>query len=161
MFQENKARQIFRKANISYPLIRTPTCVYQGIKNVCFSESLACFVFLKHPFLDSPFCLITDENNKLIKIVIFNICVRKIIFKHQIFDIHFKMRLTFSTGCAGLTKNLYCKEKPIKQFQNTFWNYIAHNRGFATEFLEQLQEQSSTFLLFFSMEDSFPSCYFQ
>ena len=30
-------RQIFRKANISYPLIRTPTCVYQGVRNVRFS----------------------------------------------------------------------------------------------------------------------------
>ena len=44
VFQENKARQIFRKTNISNPLIRTH----------------ACFVFLKHPFWDSPFSLITD-----------------------------------------------------------------------------------------------------
>ena len=29
--------------------------------NVCFSENLTCFVFLKHPFWDSPFCLITDQ----------------------------------------------------------------------------------------------------
>ena len=50
VFQENKARQIFRKTNISYPLIRTRTCVYQGVRNVRFSENLACFVFLKHPF---------------------------------------------------------------------------------------------------------------
>ena len=28
VFQENKARQIFQKANISYSLIRTPTCAY-------------------------------------------------------------------------------------------------------------------------------------
>ena len=34
---------------------------YQGVKNVHFSENLTCFVFLKHPFWDSPFCLITDE----------------------------------------------------------------------------------------------------
>ena len=60
VFQENKARQIFRKTNISYPLIRTRTCVYQGVRNVCFSENLTCFVFLKHPFWDSLFCLITD-----------------------------------------------------------------------------------------------------
>ena len=37
-------------------------CVYQGrgrgVRNVRFSENLACFVFLKHPFWD---CLITDE----------------------------------------------------------------------------------------------------
>ena len=61
VFQEDKPRQIFRKTNISYPLIRTRTCTYQGVRNVCFSENLACFVFLKHPFRDSPFCLITDD----------------------------------------------------------------------------------------------------
>ena len=61
VFQENKAHQIFRKTNISYPLIRRRTCAYQGVRNVRFSENLACFVFLKHPFRDSPFCLITDE----------------------------------------------------------------------------------------------------
>ena len=50
VFQESKARQNFRKTNISYPLIRTRTCAYQGVGNVCFSEILACFAFLKHPF---------------------------------------------------------------------------------------------------------------
>ena len=51
VFQENKACQIFRKTTISY----------QGVRNVCFSENLACFVFFKYPFSDSPFCLITDD----------------------------------------------------------------------------------------------------
>ena len=45
MFQKNKTR----------------TCAYQGVRNVHISENLACFVFLKHPFLDLPFCFITDE----------------------------------------------------------------------------------------------------
>ena len=58
-FQENKARQISQKTNISYPLIHT--CAYQGVTNVRISENLACFVFLKHPFWDLPFCLITDK----------------------------------------------------------------------------------------------------
>ena len=61
MFQENKTRQIFRKMNISYPLIRTRT--YQGVRNVRFSENLAWFVFLKHLFWDSRFCLITNDWN--------------------------------------------------------------------------------------------------
>ena len=56
-----RTRQIFRKTNISYPLISTRTCAYQGVRNVCFSENLTCFVFLKHPFWDSHFCLINDE----------------------------------------------------------------------------------------------------
>ena len=60
VFQKKKARQIFRKTNIFYPLIRTSTCAHQGVKNVRFTENLACF-FLKHPFWDSHFRLITDE----------------------------------------------------------------------------------------------------
>ena len=50
VFQENKARQIFRKTNISYPLMRTRTFVHQGVRNVYFSENLAWFIFLRHPF---------------------------------------------------------------------------------------------------------------
>ena len=30
-------------------------------QNGCFSENLTSFVFLKHPFWDLPFCLVTDE----------------------------------------------------------------------------------------------------
>ena len=59
LFQENKGSQIFRKTNISYPLIRTRTCAYQGLRNVRFSENLACFVFLKTHFEIRPFTLLT------------------------------------------------------------------------------------------------------
>ena len=48
MLQENKARKIFRKTDISYPLIRMWTCMYQRVRNIRFSEN-------------SPFWLITDE----------------------------------------------------------------------------------------------------
>ena len=37
------------------------TCAFQWIKNIRFSENLTSFAFLKHPFWDSPFCLITNE----------------------------------------------------------------------------------------------------
>ena len=36
------------------------TCAYQGVRNVRFSENLACFVFSKHLFWHLPFCLIID-----------------------------------------------------------------------------------------------------
>ena len=55
------AIQIFWKRNISYPLIRTQACAYQGVRNVRFSENLACFVFLQQPCWDSFFSLIVDE----------------------------------------------------------------------------------------------------
>ena len=36
-------------------LFLTPErCAYQGVRNVRFLENLACFIFLKHPFWDSP-----------------------------------------------------------------------------------------------------------
>ena len=62
VFHENKARQIFRITNISYPLKRSCKCAYQGVRNVRFPKNLVCFVFLEHPFWDSPFWLITDDN---------------------------------------------------------------------------------------------------
>ena len=58
VFQENKARQIFRKTNIFYPLIRTRACAYQGVKDVRFSENLACFVFLSTCSEIRPFALL-------------------------------------------------------------------------------------------------------
>ena len=48
VFQENEKRQIFRKTNIFYHLIRTSTCACQVVKNVRFSENLTGFIFLKH-----------------------------------------------------------------------------------------------------------------
>ena len=49
VLQEYKARQIFQKMNISYPLISA--CTYQGVRNVRFSENLSCFVLLVTPIL--------------------------------------------------------------------------------------------------------------
>ena len=37
VLQENKARQISRKTTISYPLICTRTCGYEGLRFVRFS----------------------------------------------------------------------------------------------------------------------------
>ena len=34
--------QIFRRTNISYPLMRTLTCAYQGVRNISFSKNFAC-----------------------------------------------------------------------------------------------------------------------
>ena len=51
----------FQKNERFYPLIRTRTCAYQGVKNLRFSENLACLVFLLPPFWDSLFYHITDD----------------------------------------------------------------------------------------------------
>ena len=60
-FKKTKQVDFFEKRNIFYPLTRTCTCAYQGVKNIRFSKNLTCFVFLKRTFWDSPFCHITHE----------------------------------------------------------------------------------------------------
>ena len=62
-FKKTKHVKFFEKTNISYPLICTSTYVFQGVRNVRFFD-VTCFVFEKHLFWDSPFCLITDEFQK-------------------------------------------------------------------------------------------------
>ena len=59
---QNTMLPTFRKTNISYPLICTLTCVSRGKKFSFFEKfDVLCFVFLRHPFWDSSFCLITDS----------------------------------------------------------------------------------------------------
>ena len=100
VFQENKARQIFRKTNISYPLIWTHTCANQGVRNVHFSENLTCFLFLKHPCWDLPFCLITDE--MLFKIIFLHIANKTLIVVPPFS--HWNPYLTqYNLQCSGLT----------------------------------------------------------
>ena len=50
----------FQQVNTTELLLET-TLAYQVVRNVRFPKNFACFVFLKHPFWYSPFCLITDE----------------------------------------------------------------------------------------------------
>ena len=65
--KKTKHAKFSEKTNVSYPLIHTRTCAYQGVRNVqvflffFFSENLTCFVFLLPRFWGSPFCLITNE----------------------------------------------------------------------------------------------------
>ena len=64
-FKKAKHTKISEKINISYLLIHKSVYAYQWVRNVCFSKILACFAFFKHPFRDSPFCLILDETQVL------------------------------------------------------------------------------------------------
>ena len=51
-FKKTNCSQIFRKRNISYPLIRTRTCVSVGEKCLFFGKfGVLCFFFLKKPVL--------------------------------------------------------------------------------------------------------------
>ena len=112
LFQENKVRQIFRKTNISYPLIRTRTCACQGIRNVCFSENLTCFVFLTHPFWDSPFCLIT-HNCVYLKITDINY------YKTKSSSIPLKSFISIKKCAATVERFLWKPERCCFNFSDT------------------------------------------
>ena len=47
--------------------------MYQGVRNDHFSKNLTCFVFLKHPFWDLPFCLITCETEFVLPFLFFRL----------------------------------------------------------------------------------------
>ena len=102
VFQENKAHQIFQKTNISYSLIRTRA--YQGVRNVRFPENLTRFLSLKHPFWDSPFCLITDafsyDQQQAKKILLYKNKARS--------NMKMLKQQTHLEYTAIFTKNSYC-----------------------------------------------------
>ena len=58
VLQENKAREIFRKTNISYPLVRTRARTHQGVRNARFLENLASFFSSNTRFEILPFTLL-------------------------------------------------------------------------------------------------------
>ena len=61
-FKKTKQFKSSEKRTFLTLLICTRTYVCASGGNKCsFFENLACFVFLKHRFWDSPFCLVTDE----------------------------------------------------------------------------------------------------
>ena len=55
-FKKTKDAKFSKKQTCLTHLVRTRT--YQKLRNVCLSEDLACFVFLKHPFEIRPLDLI-------------------------------------------------------------------------------------------------------
>ena len=87
-FKKTKHVKFSEKRTSLTPLIRIRMCdksKYQilrvrirGLRNVRFSENLTCFVFLKHPFWDSPFCLITDD------LWFFEISVTRFLYNYSI-----------------------------------------------------------------------------
>ena len=57
MFQDNKARQIFWKTNLSYPMTRTP-CAYQGVKKYSFFGEFGVLFSWNIRFEIRPFALL-------------------------------------------------------------------------------------------------------
>ena len=55
---KNKAVQIFREMNVFYPLIRTRTCAYQGVRNVHFWKIWTVLLSSYFCFEIRPFALL-------------------------------------------------------------------------------------------------------
>ena len=65
-------------------------------EKVRFSQNLACFVFLKHPFWDSPFSLITNEFNETVLVYLL-----RILFKIKILILFHWTELQFISDYYG------------------------------------------------------------
>ena len=57
MLKENKAREIFQKKKIFYPLIRKRACAYQGARNVGFRKFWRALFSYHTRFEICPFAL--------------------------------------------------------------------------------------------------------
>ena len=64
-FKTTKHAKFSEKRTFLNPWYAHVRVSIRGVRNVRFSENLACFDFLKHPFWDLPLCLITDVICKL------------------------------------------------------------------------------------------------
>ena len=107
--------------NIFYPLIHSHTCAYKGVKNVRSSKNLACFVFLKYPFWDSPFCLITDVFLKMLWLLELLI-VRSRSFHCITAD---KKKFFLKRLCLVLKKQTFCVEASYRnQFEKVLGKFI-------------------------------------
>ena len=92
------------------------TCAYQWVRNVRCLENLVCFPFLLHPFRDSPFCLITDEVEKVnfktkVKISVMKfheMCITK---RKFVLTTHPIERKSFTKFIAKNEKNLNWESK--------------------------------------------------
>ena len=77
IFQANEAHQIFRKKRTFLTLRYAH---YQEVRNVRFLEKLAWFVSFKHPFWDSPSCLLPTISGLKIKVnITINFCLFKLV----------------------------------------------------------------------------------
>ena len=57
-FKKTKHAKFSEKTNISYPLIRTRTPAYLGVRNTCFSENLAALFSYNNRFERRPIALL-------------------------------------------------------------------------------------------------------
>ena len=107
VFQENKARKVFRKANISYPLIRARAYVFVSESKKCsFFGKPGVLCFLETPVLRFALCLIT--NNFLInKSMAF---VTEMVLIVNLDFIVFRIKLRVSWGIELHLHKIYFKE---------------------------------------------------
>ena len=106
VFQENKARQISRKTNISYPLIHNHTCAYQGVRNVCFLENTR-FEICLFALLPTNWCVGDTLNSK-------NVTYMESTFSSLWLDFSWKtcgVSTSLSNVSAVLTQKIYLKFK--------------------------------------------------
>ena len=84
------------------------TCAYQWVRNVRCLENLVCVPFLLQPFRDSPFCLITDEVEK----VNFKSNKSKN-FSHEVpWNVHYKKKICthHSSHRKKIVHKIHCQE---------------------------------------------------
>ena len=115
------------RALASWKFFLIRVCI-TGVTNARFSENLACFVFLKDPFWDFPFCFITVEFNPFCLIfqdwIPFRTPTHPLELATQY---NFKQRKIW----ARLPYSHYLKDNVSGKLGKIFKLFISHNQHFS------------------------------
>ena len=108
--------------------MRTRTCGYQGVINFRFSENLVCFVFLKQPFWDSPFCLITDSYAITVSCkTLRDIGSQKKQWESAVFLPEAVFRRCYLRTCLPEARNFIAKETPTQVFSYELYEIFKYS----------------------------------
>ena len=126
--KERISKRVFQENKATF-LTSIRTCTYQRVRNVRFSENLACFFFLKHPFWDSPYWLVNDDflwgsSKIVVKLVWFNF-VRMLVMLHSlaVSDISFRQKGQVHERKVEVASStsIFIKHSPIKALYKCIW----------------------------------------
>ena len=103
--QVKQAHQIFQKQTFLTPWYTNVRMYVRGVggggRNNRSSENLACFVSLRHPFWDSPFCLITDM------LIYWKILKKIYVIQEDLFFLHLNLMNSMTLKGGEITKTHY------------------------------------------------------
>ena len=126
MFQENKARPIFRKTNISYPFVHTYVCVWGG-KKCSFFGKIDVLCFLEATVL--RFALLSYYRRNVWGISWLLLCATPVLWDALHKKWSFPLRI-FSVNVTKFLTEMFCFN--VFFLPKLLWNFLSDQVSWAS-----------------------------